>query len=337
MKWHLKTSLATVPLGLLCLGWTSRAALPGDELSSAATMALPSAVALRVSSQLCCDNRAEALELGIVDMPGTVDDPRGIPVGLWTLPPDMLGSLYNGAVLTGRTPFRQLEEVKSRKGQVVLYLARKESREGGIISVGAVQSFLATWPDITPYIRDGTVWGIMVSDDITGKDIWGPDAPYYPQIDSIAMLVKQRWPEARTIVRAPPTKMNYQWKWVGWAWAQYSYARRNGDVEKFRDRELAKANSLGLCVAFGLNVVDGGNGSSGKENAPGKKGGRRHQMSPDEVLKYSAALLPYTPVAFYWEYRPALEEDPAMREAMAKVRSWADTMPRPSCRNEKAG
>jgi hypothetical protein len=253
---------------------------------------------------------------------------RGIPFGPWTVPPDMIGPLYNGGVLTGRAPYQQLDEVRARKGHVVLYLARKKSQdEYGMISVSAARQFLQTWPDISPYIKDGTVWGIIVSDDITGKHIWGPDAPYYPQIDSIAQLVTERWPEARTIVRAPPTSMVYPWKWVRWAWAQYTNAPRNGEVTVFRDRQLAKADSLGLCLVFGLNIVNGGDGSSGI----GER--RRYRMSAPEILKYYSALLPHTPVAFHWEYRPDVEADPAIHAAMVQVRAWADTTPPPVCRH----
>jgi hypothetical protein len=322
MKWQLCSTLHPVSIGLLCLGCNMRAALPGAEMSSSVIMA--SKEALRLPVRRCCDSQPESQQAQA--------DSRGIPVGPWTIAPELIGSVYNGGVLTGRAPYRDLEEVRARKGKVVIYLARKKSQDqDGIISVAAVRRFLDSWPDISPYIRDGTVWGIIVSDDITGKHIWGPDAPYYPQIDSIAQLVKERWPEVRTIVRAPPTAMTYPWKWVGWAWGQYTNARRNGEVTAYRDRQMAKADSLGLCLAFGLNVVNGGDGSSGIGS------GRRYQMTAAEVLKYYSALLPYTPVAFYWEYRPELEADPEMRAAMEKVRTWADTLPRPSCRHDRAG
>jgi len=254
---------------------------------------------------------------------------RGIPFGPWAVPPHLIGGLYTGGVLSGREPYLKLDEVRSRKGQVVLYLARNKSREGGRISVAAARRFLESWPDITPYIRDGTVWGIIVSDDIKGRRIWGPGAPYYAEIDSIAKVVKERWPDARTIVRAPPSIMNYRWKWVDWAWAQYGNLPRMGEVTSFRDRQLAEAESLQLCVVFGLNIVNGGDGSSGK-GVP-----RRHLMSGGEFLRYYRALLPYTPLAFHWQYRAELEANPDLRNAMQEVRAWADTMPRPSCRFER--
>lgn len=250
---------------------------------------------------------------------------RGIPFGAWNPPPDLIGTRYTGAVLGGIKPYRDLEEIKERKGTVVLNLARNKSREHGVFSVASIERFLATWPDLGSYIKDGTVWGIIVADDITGKHIWGPNAPYYAQIDSVAKLVKERWPGVRTIVRAPLNRMQYPWKWVDWAWVQYS--QRFGDVPKYRDRQLALADSLRLCAVFGLNVINGGDGSSGLGT-----GKNRARMSADEVLDYYRVLLPYTPVAMHWEYRPDYDDDPAIQAAMAKVRSWADTTIRPSCR-----
>ena len=136
---------------------------------------------------------------------------RGIPFGAWNPPPDLIGTRYTGAVLGGIKPYRDLEEIKERKGTVVLNLARNKSREHGVFSVASIERFLATWPDLGSYIKDGTVWGIIVADDITGKHIWGPNAPYYAQIDSVAKLVKERWPGVRTIVRAPLNRMQYPW------------------------------------------------------------------------------------------------------------------------------
>lgn len=332
-------TLTPLALGLVTVGSATPAALPQAVVPFQQTMATQAGAGIPVSeppfapnrdalapkwapaqvTQACCD------PVRLPPSTSTVQAVRGIPFGAWAIPPDMIGPLYSGGVLSGPAPYRQLDEVKARRGQVVLYLARNKSRENGVISVSAVQRFLDTWPDISSYIKDGTVWGIIVSDDITGKHIWGPGAPYYPQIDSIAKLVTDRWPEARTIVRAPPTGMTYPWKWVSWAWAQYSNAPRNGDVTSYRDRELAKAHSLGLCLVFGLNLINGGNGSSGIGEH------RRHLMSGAEILEYFSALLPYTPLAFYWQYRPEVESKPDIRDALAKVRAMADKTQPPTC------
>jgi hypothetical protein len=123
--------------------------------------------------------------------------------------------------------------------------------------------------------------------------------------------------------------MDYQWKWVDWAWAQYGNLPRMGEVTSFRDRQLARADELHLCVVFGLNLINGGDGSSGK-GVP-----RRHLMTGAEFLRYYSALLPYTPLAFHWQYRAEVEGDPTLRAAMQQVRAMADTMPRPSCRYEQ--
>src|SRR4051794_37837299 len=154
MKSHFWTSWGALGLGLLSLSWSVTPDGPGDETSSSATLTLASGSRLRVPPPFCCENRPPRSSASAV--------PRGIPVGPWTVPPDLLGPVYNGGVLTGKAPYRDLEQVRSHKGQVVLYLARKKSQDQfGTLSVEAVRRFVSTWPDISSYIRDGTVWGII--------------------------------------------------------------------------------------------------------------------------------------------------------------------------------
>ena len=114
--WNRKTALS---IALLGLGSATPAAPHRDETSSPVTMAAPDVSPRAVKPNRCCQARPTASDKAVV---------RGIPVGPWTLPPDLIGSVYNGGVLTGKNPYRQLDEVRSRKGQVVLYLARKKSK-----------------------------------------------------------------------------------------------------------------------------------------------------------------------------------------------------------------
>lgn len=258
---------------------------------------------------------------------------RGVLLGAMTGPPEGLGGgIYNAVLLSGPKAYAGLPEVRARGGKAVLYLARNPSRawdpalRDSVLSVEAVKKFLDGWPDISSYVADGTIWGIMVADDITGKDIWGPGAPYLPEIDSLGLLVTQKWPGIRPIVRSPPTvlaKYRYQWRWVRWAWAQYAY--RMGPVATYRDQNLAQAKALGLCLAFGLNTVNGGDGSSGIGTPP------RSRMSAAEIVKYYSVFLPHTPIALHWEYRDEIDNAPDIKAAMRTVRAIADTTPAPSC------
>src|SRR5215208_7616888 len=132
----------------------------------------------------------------------------GVHFGPFALPPDSMGKsnwpAYNATTLPGNsTSLNDLKKIQAAKGQVVLMVARARSLVPtdpaeplqGDISVAKATEYINTWPDsiaVAPYIADGTLLGVQVSDDIVGKHIWGPCAPCMPQIDSIALAVKKR-------------------------------------------------------------------------------------------------------------------------------------------------
>lgn len=299
----------------------------------------------------------------------------GIPFGPYHVPPDSLGKpsfAYTGGtrVAVPATLKGDLDRVRAAKGRVVVQLLRNYTKDAsGKLSVAATRSYLATLPDISSYISDGTVLGIMVSDDITGADIWGGEKPPLARIDSLALLVKTRWPAATTVVRAKPTQLRiepatgmlYTWRWLQTAWAQYNGPYRDGTPQNYRDANLAGAKALNLGLILGLNVLDGGCGpvSLGAclPNVPGTDilgtfidaaSVRRYQMSAAEVLAYGKVLLPETCIFLDWQWSPIWNGDgrPAdqvagirafdtradVRTSMAALRALAGTLTPPTCR-----
>src|SRR5690242_16312381 len=91
--WNRKTALS---IALLGFGSAAPAAPHRDETSSPVTMAAPDVFRQPADPSRCCEDRAVASDKAVV---------RGIPVGPWTVPPDLLGSVYNGGVLTGKNPY----------------------------------------------------------------------------------------------------------------------------------------------------------------------------------------------------------------------------------------
>jgi hypothetical protein len=236
-------------------------------------------------------------------------------VGQWGPVPDSILPVYTGTLITGMEGYKQLEKVRAARSRAVLYLPRNAMRDS-IINVAEARAYIAALPDLASYIADSTLWGFMVADDITGKDIWGACASSgcLAQFDSVAQAVKARWPSARTIVRSAPTVVSrwpYKMKWIGWTWAQYS--ARYGSAVTYRDTELAASKVLGKCNVFGINTVNGGDGSSGVGSIP------RAEMSAAEVLTLGKLFLPYTPIFLNWEYRESIEQriGPALRQVQA--------------------
>jgi hypothetical protein len=158
---------------------------------------------------------------------------------------------------------------------------------------------------LAPYIADGTIVGLMIGDDISAPE-WGPKAPYLERYDVIAGAAQAHMPGINVLIRARPGElMGYAWKNKIVAWAQYS-ARRGDPVEYVAENQ-AIAAKLGTTTLFGLNVLNGGDGSS---KTPGFPAGK-WQMSAAEILAYGKVLLPKTHVFVTWRLTgPAFDQAP---------------------------
>ena len=299
---------------------------------------------------------------------GTVT--AGIPFGEFHVPLDSLNgpSLnYNAAVLVGYAPTMKasLDKVRARKARVILALARLRTKDAiGRLSVAATQAELAKWAaavDLTPYIADGTVVGVYVTDDIAGAVLWGGEVPPLARIDSLALAVKTHWPNAITMVRAKPTQLTgYNWRWLETAWSQYNGPFRDGPPEQFRDSQVAAARALKLGLVMSFNTLAGGCGPT-SACLPGVPGTdilgvyanavavRRFQLSAAEVLYYGKVFLaePYVCASIAWQWSPiytaslpaaqlaaarAFDTRADVRASMAQLSVAASQRPNTSCR-----
>jgi hypothetical protein len=115
------------------------------------------------------------------------------------------------------------------------------------------------------------------------------------------------------------------------AWLQYAAGK--GDATKLVTAEVAAAKNKGLGLVVGLNILDGGNGSSGVR---GTYSGR-WAMSATEIRNYSTALLNQTYVcAFYnWTYNysgPTYYARSDIKSALSDASNKARAHLRTSCR-----
>jgi hypothetical protein len=293
----------------------------------------------------------------------------GLPFGVSHLPPDSLNRLslgYSGAIINGIASSLKvdLDRVRARNGRVILAILRSKTKDAAGLSVAATDAELAKWQagvDLNPYLADGTVIAIYVSDDITSKE-WGPDAPYLARIDSLAGAVKARWPTAPTIVRAKPTELSsFKWRWLDAGWAQYRGPYRDGTPTQFRDIQVASAKAQKLGVVIGLNLLDGGcgptpacmpgvPGTSILGTFPNAASVRRYQMSAPEVLAYGKVFVtePYNCASIGWQWSPlyvssrlpadqlaaiqAFDRRADVRAAMGDLSILAGQRPRTSCK-----
>jgi hypothetical protein len=122
------------------------------------------------------------------------------------------------------------------------------------------------------------------------------------------------------------------------AWAQWQgppgAAGTGLSPEEFRDRHVAHAKRLGLGLVFGMNYLDGGDGSSGIQRDPARP--EWWQMSAAEVMKVGTVLTgaPYSCALLSWRYDPEFEGRPEIRAALDSVGRVAAARGGTSCVRE---
>lgn len=292
----------------------------------------------------------------------------GIAFGPYHVPLDSLGRpnfYYSGGTRNGvpATLLSDLSKVRAARSRVAISLLRLKTQDAtGKLSVATTQAYIATWPDISSYLADGTVVGVIVADDITWPDAWGGERPPLARVDSIALLVKNRWPNAVTMVRATPTQLvGRTWRWLETGWAQYDGPYRSGPPATYRANQTASAKALRLGLVLSLNVLNGGCGpvelGACMPEAPGTSilgtfadagSVRRYQMSAAEVLHYGRIFLaePYNCAFIQWQWSPiwtaarpleqllgvqAFDTRSDVRAAMTELSSIARQHPSTSC------
>jgi hypothetical protein len=256
-----------------------------------------------------------------IQPPVTQPVATGIAIVPFNLPyADVAKGSYNGSAGSyGPDLIAALPGIKTRGGGVIVCLSRSRSKDANGLSVAATEKEYATydWPRLSPYIADGTIAGFMIGDDITASE-WGSKPPYLDRYDAIAGIVKSHHPLAVPMIRARAGQLSgYSWRNKVVAWAQYSF--RKGDVNQFLGENLAAASRLGIITLFGLNVLDGGDGSSKILGTYADKSA--YQMTAAEILKYGKVLLPESPIFPTWRWTGNFEMSvPA--EALAGIKGF---------------
>lgn len=171
----------------------------------------------------------------------------------------------------------------------------------GDFSLSAWQATLSRWEgaELAPFIADGTLAGHMLLDDIENFEGTDPSAA---DLDAMAQASKALWPGLMTFVRQQATDMPAP---KGGTYLHVDavvnqYKSWEGEVQGYAARQAAAATALDLAVINGMNIADGGDGSSGQ---PGWRPGK-FAMSADEIRRYGAALasVPECGMFLNWEY-----------------------------------
>jgi hypothetical protein len=254
----------------------------------------------------------------------------GIPIGFFAHPTTMFNARYNGGhqVISENAMLRELTEIKSRGGRVVLSLsgAPKYYLENGRFSFTKWKERINRYRGInfSSFIADGTVIGHFMIDEPNDPANWNGQAVSPAMLEEMGKYSKQLWPEMPTIVRVEPEYLDKGQRYVDAAWAQYLY--RRGDADEYIRRNVADAQERGLALVVGMNVLKGGNPTGTR-------------MSASEVQSWGSALLSSTyPCAFIsWEYDANFLSTSGMGAAMDELRRKAENRSTRSCRRTSGG
>jgi hypothetical protein len=185
--------------------------------------------------------------------------------------------------------------------------------------------------NFSSYIADGTITGHYLIDEPSRPERWGGKAISQAQIEAMAAYSKKLWPTLPTMVRVVPSwlaQASVTYTHLDAAWFQY--AARFGDPAQAVASEVVVAKRLGLGLMASMNVLDGGNGTSG---IPGWSSGK-WAMSATEVRNYGTALLNESHVCGFhtWMWDTTYYGRSDIKSAMAALSAKAKSHAKTSCR-----
>lgn len=171
--------------------------------------------------------------------------------------------------------------------------------------IEAWKDHIDTWADsgVQDYIDDGTLVGHMLLDDILNFSyISDSTNPTGDELDEMARYSEEAFPGLMTFVRQQasgiPVPTGGEFTHLDAVVNQYRH--QEGDVETYVATESAAADTLNVRSIYGMNIVDGGDGSSAQEGIRSEK----YAMTATEITAYGEVLLAAAdmPLFLMWEF-----------------------------------
>lgn len=262
----------------------------------------------------------------------------GIVFGSWDLPYTMLGTLHTGAY---RSPYpssflASLSTAKSKAARLIVNLAGNDANvknADGTFNLTKWKASVYRYKSLSfgSYITDGTIMAHHLIDEPYLASRWGGKVVSQATVEAMAKYSKQLWPGMTTVVRAVPTwlddvPLTYTDLDAGWA----VYWSNQGSVSTWAPKQVAAARLKGLGLIMSLNVINGGNGTSGIKGTRSDK----WSMSASELRTYGTTLLnqSYACGFLMWNYREAYYARSDIKSAMTDLSTKARNHVKTSCR-----
>jgi hypothetical protein len=270
---------------------------------------------------------------------------QGVPFGAFNLPVERFGGLFTGAMLdvSPKRVVEKLEAAREADLRLVVSLPggskknyRKPDKTFDLEPwKGRMDRFLGI--DLAPFVAEGTLLANYLIDEPKCRSCWGGERIPNQVLDEMAAYSRRLFPELPTTVRVEPSVLEqpgWTWQHLDGAWAQFS--ARKAPVEDYLAKQVESARRQGLALIVGLNVIAGGDGSSGIRS---KEPWSDHwAMSADEILMYGSALLRNSDVCAFimWRYfepdEYAYYERPDVHRALTEISRRAAARSPTSCR-----
>jgi hypothetical protein len=191
----------------------------------------------------------------------------GIPFGAFALPLNLYGSTFTGGHVNPSPPeslLSRLAAVRSAGARVDLTFVGSPVayiNDDGTFNFSKWKARVDRYRaiDFSSYISDGTIIGHYLIDEPQCSTCWGGQAIPQDTVEAMAQYSKQYWPSLTTIARTAPTWLagySGQYVYLDAGWAQYTL--RQGDINTYLADNVAAAQSEGLGLIVGLNLLQGG-------------------------------------------------------------------------------
>ena len=330
----------------------SQSALPADSTLATADSTAPATPADTAAGQ-SADSAVVPSDSTVADSTATPNDNGSTPIletnasmagivfGTNSLDASLISSVHTGTLrgggVTEKTVGSLLSSVKAKGGRIVIKLCNGSDsyvKNGdGTFSLSKWKALVARFKsaNLGPYINDGTIVGHYLIDEPQRAQRWGGKAISPATLEEMAKYSKSIWPTMTTFVRALPTelaKSSITYRYLDAGWAQY--VSNKGNASTYIANEVAAAKKKGLGLMVGLNVLDGGNGSS---RLAGYTRGK-YKMSASEIRTYATALLGQSYVCgFYnWMYESSYYGRSDVKSAFADMAAKARAHAKTSCK-----
>jgi hypothetical protein len=183
--------------------------------------------------------------------------------------------------------------------------------------------------DLNAYAAAGVVIGHRLVDEPNCVSCWGGLAISTGTLDQMGRYSKSLWPNVPTVVRVVPSYFPKAPRYIDAAWAQWAGPRgasKGLTSVQFRDLNVADAKTRKLALVIGMNVLNGGDGSSGRAGTrdPESPTADLWQMTATEVdtIGRLFAAEPYVCAVLNWRYSPNYPRGGMTDEQYASITSF---------------